>query len=179
MVQEARSYGRQLIKTRTTGSHKPCFLRKRDKRNKEIQNNNKKIIPITAGRPQHSGFQPKASSVATGKNIANQPPPSLWKGPTGTCSSLAYTVQDQKKTAISSALLNLESKPIKQPTCLHLSVFIHFWAFRHSVVLLEGLVAEEIVTQEAATELLQEAQDIPDAVHYQEAQEMLLPLKRC
>lgn len=102
----------------------------------------------------------------------------FWKGPTGTCSPLAYTVQDQKKTVISSALINLELKSIKQPTCLHLSVFIHLWAFRYSVVLLERLVAEEIVTQEAATELLQEAQDVPNAVHYQQAQEMLLPLKR-
>lgn len=67
---------------------------------------------------------------------------------------------------------------IKQPTCLHPSVFISLWAVCHGTVLLERLVAEEIVTQEAATQLLQEAQDIPNAVHYQQALEMLLPLKR-
>lgn len=89
----------------------------------------KKIIPITAGAPQHSGSHLKASSVAIGKNTAKQPAASLWDSPTETHSSLAYTVQDQKKTVISSALLNLEPKLIKQPTCLHPSVFIHLCAF--------------------------------------------------
>lgn len=67
---------------------------------------------------------------------------------------------------------------IKEPTCLHPSVLVHLRALRHGTVLLERLVAEEIVTQEAATELLQEAQDIPNAVHHQQALVMLLPLKR-
>lgn len=67
---------------------------------------------------------------------------------------------------------------IKQPTCLHPSVSIALWALWHGAALLERLVAEEIVTQEAATQLLQEAQHIPDAVHHQQALEMLLPLKR-
>lgn len=135
----------------------------------------KKIIPITAGAPQHSGSHLLCSH---------------WKKycKSACCLPLGQSHRDPqfssiystgpKKTVISSALLNLEPKLIKQPTCLHPSVFIHFWAFWHGTVLLERLVAEEIVTQEAATELLQEAQDIPDAVHYQQAQEMLLPLKR-
>lgn len=55
-----------------------------------------KIIPITAGAPQHGGSHPKASSIATGENTAKHPTASLWKGPTDTCSSLACTTQDQK-----------------------------------------------------------------------------------
>lgn len=68
---------------------------------------------------------------------------------------------------------------MKQPTCLHPSVLTPLCALCHGFsVLLEGLVAEEVVTQQAATQLLQEAQDVPDAVHYQQALQMLLPLKR-
>lgn len=66
----------------------------------------------------------------------------------------------------------------KHPTCLHLCAFTALGALCAGAVLLEGLVAEEIVTQQAATQLLQEAQHVPDAVHYQQALEMLLPLKR-
>lgn len=96
----------------------------------------------------------------------------------GTCRSPAYAGQDQKERVFSSAPLKLEHKLIRQPTCLHPSVLVHLRGFWRGAVLLGRLVAEEVVTQEAATELLQEAQDIPDAVHCQQAQEMLLPLKR-
>lgn len=74
--------------------------------------------------------------------------------------------------------MNPEHKQISQPTCLHPSVLVHLRGSWRGAVLLERLVAEEVVTQEAATELLQEAQDVADAVHCQQAQEMLLPLER-
>lgn len=68
---------------------------------------------------------------------------------------------------------------MKQPTCLHPSVFTPVRALSQGLsVGREGLVAEEVVTQQAATQLLQEAQDVPDAVHHQQVLQMLLPLKR-
>lgn len=123
-------------------------------------------------------FSPKHFLYSHWENTTGKLTASLWKGPTGACSSLSYTAQYQKETVMSSARLHLEPKVIKQPTCLHPPVFVPLRALGRGAVLLERLVAEEIVTQEAATELLQEAQDIPDAVHYQQALEMLLPLKR-
>lgn len=63
---------------------------------------------------------------------------------------------------------------MKQPTCLH-PVPVSLWAVP---VRLEGLVAEEVVTLQAATQLLQEAQHIANAVHHQQALEVLLPLER-
>lgn len=90
------------------------------------------------------------------------------------CSSLPLAY-----LAISSALLNLEHTLTGQPTCLDTSVLVHFHTFWHGAVLLEGLVAEEVLTQEAAAQLLQEAQYIPNAVHCQQVQEVLLPLKKC
>lgn len=42
----------------------------------------------------------------------------------------------------------------------------------------DGLVAEEVLTVQAATEFLQEAQHVVDAVHHGEAEKVLLPIKR-
>lgn len=41
-----------------------------------------------------------------------------------------------------------------------------------------GLITEEVLTVQAATELLQETKHIVDAVHHGEAQKVLLPIKR-
>lgn len=41
-----------------------------------------------------------------------------------------------------------------------------------------GLITEEVFTVQAATEFLQKAEHIVDAVHHREAQKMLLPIKR-
>ena len=44
-------------------------------------------------------------------------------------------------------------------------------------MLSDGLVAEEVLTEEAATELLQEAQHVANAVHHRQAQQVLLPIE--
>lgn len=42
----------------------------------------------------------------------------------------------------------------------------------------DGLVAEEVFTVQAATELLQKAKHIVDAVDHREAEKVLLPVER-
>lgn len=41
-----------------------------------------------------------------------------------------------------------------------------------------GLVTEEVLTVQAATKFLQEAEHIVDAVHHRQAEEVLLPIER-
>lgn len=41
-----------------------------------------------------------------------------------------------------------------------------------------GLVAEEVLTVQAATKFLQEAEHIVDAVHHGQAEKVLLPIER-
>lgn len=43
----------------------------------------------------------------------------------------------------------------------------------------EGLVAEEVITQEASAQLGEEAEHVPDAVHHRQAPQVLLPIERC
>lgn len=46
-----------------------------------------------------------------------------------------------------------------------------------TAALANGLIAEEVFTVQATTELLEETKHIVDAVHHREAQKMLLPIK--
>lgn len=49
---------------------------------------------------------------------------------------------------------------------------------RATAVLGNGLVAEEVLTVQAATKFLQEAEHVVDAVHHRQAEEVLLPIER-
>lgn len=172
IVEEARIYGRKPVETGTMGLHNPCFLRKSDWRG--IKQSEDRPCQCWGSSTQwfsaenflYSHLERHCASVCCFP---------LERSPRDLrCSSISLA-----HLAISSALSNLEHTLTGQPTCLDTSVLVHLHAFWHGAVLLEGLIAEEVLTQEAAAQLLQEAQDIPDAVHCQQVQEVLLPLKKC
>lgn len=64
-----------------------------------------------------------------------------------------------------------------KPTRLHPAFLVFLGFLGGTGAPGEGLVAEEVIAQEASAQLGEEAKDVPDAVHHRQAPQVLFPIK--